>query len=76
MSGWNKIKLPEGARLFKVHHFTYMWKGATYLFEVDEFADGSFTGHGEHSTDKSRVLESVSGKSPEECLSALLKNVK
>lgn len=76
MSGWNKIKLPEGAKLFKIHHFTYMWKGSTFHLEVDEFADGSFTGHGEHSTDKSRVLESVSGKSLEDCLGALIKNVK
>jgi hypothetical protein len=76
MTGWNKMKLPEGAKLFKIHNFTYMWKGATYHLEVDEFADGSFTGHGEHSTDKSRVLESVSGKSIEDCLNALTKNVK
>lgn len=76
MSSWNKIKLAEGAKLYKVHNFMYMWKGTTYHLEVDEFADGAFIGHGEHSTDKSSVLESVSGKSVEECLAALIKNVK
>lgn len=76
MSGWQKVKIPEGAKLFRVHNFTYMVRGVNYLLEIDEFQDGTFTGHGEHSTDKSRVLESVSGKSLDECLVALIKNIK
>jgi hypothetical protein len=73
---WKKVVAPEGAKLFKVHNFTYMHKGTTWHFEVDEFMDGSFTGHGEHSTDKSSVLESVSAKALEDCVSALIKCIK
>lgn len=73
---WKKVALPEGAKLFKVHHFTYMFKGVNFHLEVDEFMDGTFTGHGEHSTDKSSVLASVSGRSAEECLNALIANAK
>ena len=73
---WKKIPVPEGTKLFKVHNFTLMVKGTTYHLEVDEFADGSYTGHGEHSTDKSSVLASVSGASVEDCVATLLKNAK
>lgn len=73
---WKKTKIPDGGKLFKVHNFTFMMKGTTYQLSVDEFSDGTFTGHGEHSTDKNTVLESVSGKSLEECVSTLIKNVK
>jgi hypothetical protein len=73
---WNKIVRPDGAKLFKVHSFTYAYKGANYHLEVDESADGNFTGHGEHSTDRNTFLASVTGKSLEECLSALIKNIK
>lgn len=71
-----KMKLPEGGRLCRVHNFMYMYKGATWHLEVDEFTDGSCTGHGEHSTDKNSVLESVSSRSVEECLSALVARIK
>jgi hypothetical protein len=73
---WKKIKAPDGAKLFKVHNFTYMIKGSTYHFEIDEFLDGTITGHGEHSTDKSHVLESVSATSVKDCLENLIKSVK
>ena len=73
---WSKVALPEGAKLFKIHNFTYMHKGTTYHFEVDEFMDGTFTGHGEHSTDKNSVLESVSGKSVEDCVATLIGKLK
>jgi hypothetical protein len=73
---WKMVTMPEGAKLFKVHNFTYMSKGVTYHLEVDEFRDGVFSGHGEHSTDKNTVLESVSGKTLEECLSTLIKSIK
>ena len=71
---WKKVALPEGAKLFQVHHFTYMHGGTTYHFEVDEFQDGVFTGHGEHSTDRNRVLASVTGKSLDACLTSLIKS--
>ncbi len=73
---WKAVQLPEGSKLFKVHSFTYMRRGVTYLLEVDEFSDGTFTGHGEHSTDKNTVLESVSGKSLEDCVNSLIKSIK
>ncbi len=69
---WKKVKTPDGAKIFLVHNFTVMHKGTNYHLEVDEFADGSFSGHGEHSTDKSTLLPSASGKSIEECVSNLL----
>ena len=75
MGEFRKLRLPAGSKLFKVHNFTFMYKGTTFVFEIDEFADGSFTGHGEHSTDKSSVIESVSGQSIEECLDKLVKKV-
>ena len=71
---WKSVQT-NGGKIFKVHNFTYMHKGATYLLEVDEFADGNCSGHGEHSTDKSNVLESVSGNSVKECLEALIAKI-
>lgn len=73
---WKKVSIPDGAKLFKVHNFTFMLKGSTYHLEVDEFHDGTFTGHGEHSTDKSSVLASVTGKSVEDCVAALIAGVR
>ena len=73
---WKKTKVPEGSKLFKAHNFTYLIKGTNYSLEVQEFLDGSFSGHGEHSTDKNTVLASVSGKSLEDCLNALIKSIK
>ena len=72
---WKKTRLPSGSKLFMVNSFTYMYKGRTFILEVDEFSDGTFTGHGEQSTDKSHVVESVSGKSVQECLEALIKRI-
>ena len=72
---WKSMKLPVGAKLFQVHNFTFMLAGNTYLLEIDEYADGTFAGHGEHSTDKSRVIESVSGKSVKSCLDSLAQRV-
>jgi hypothetical protein len=71
-----KVKLPDGGKICKVHNFMYMYKGATWHLEVDEFGDGTVTGHGEHSTDKSSVLESVSAKSVEDCVAMLAAKVK
>jgi hypothetical protein len=76
MDSWKKVKVPSGCKLFKVHNFTFMVSGVIYLLEVDEFMDGSFTGHGEHSTDKSNVIESVNGKSLEDCLELLINKIK
>jgi hypothetical protein len=72
---WKNISVVGGAKLFKVHSFTYMAKGTTYMLEIDEFSDGTFSGHGEHSQDKSSVIESVSGNAIEECLSSLIKKI-
>jgi len=73
---WKKISLSSGAKLFRVHHFTYMHQGSTFLIEIDEYANGTFTGHGEHSTDKSTVLESVTASSIEACLDLLIRGIK
>ena len=73
---WKKVKFPDGAKIFQVHNFTVMYKGTTYHLEVDEYSDGTFSGHGEHSTDKSTILASVSGRSAEECVSSLLASIK
>jgi hypothetical protein len=72
---WKNVKIPAGSRLFKVHNFTFMHKGTNYVLEIDEFRDGSWSGHGEHSTDKASVIESVSGKSLQECLELLIAKV-
>ena len=72
---WKKTRIPAGTKLFMVHSFTYMTKGRTFILEVDEFSDGTFTGHGEQSTDRSHVVESVSGKTVSECLEALIKRI-
>jgi hypothetical protein len=69
---WQQIQLPAGTKLFKVHSFAFLVGGTVYQLEIDEFANGTFTGHGEHPTDKSNVLESVSGRSVGECLEALV----
>lgn len=72
---WKAIKVHNGAKLFKIHNFTYMVKGTTYALEIDEYYDGSFTGHGEHSTDKNSFVESVTAKSMEECMEQLLQRI-
>lgn len=65
---WSKVKLPDGCKLFRVHHFTYIFKGTTYLLEINEFSNGVFSGHGQKSIDESSVVDSVSASSLEECL--------
>jgi hypothetical protein len=69
---WKKLKIHAGHRLFKVHEYMYMAEGNTYKLEINEFADGTFTGHGSHSTDDLNQLKSVSRKTLEECLQALI----
>lgn len=72
---WKTTKIPSGAKLFKVNHFTFMHKGVNYQLEVDEYADGACSGHGEHSTDKNFFIESVSGKSVSKCLDELIQKI-
>jgi hypothetical protein len=72
---WKKIPVHPGGKLFKMHHFTYMMKGVTFLLEIDEFSDATFTGHGHHSTDRNNVVESVSGKSIDDCLTHLIARI-
>jgi hypothetical protein len=49
-----------------------MGDGNTFEIEIHEFPDGTFTGHGGHSTDDLQQLKSVSKKSLEECLQTLV----
>ncbi len=72
---WKNANLDASAKLFKVNNFTYIKDGITYSLEVDEFLDGACTGHGEHATDKSSVIQSVSGSSIVECLDGLISNI-
>ncbi len=72
---WKSASLPSGSKLFKVHNFNFLYQGTNFHIEIDEYSDGTFTGHGENATDQSYVIESVSGKTLEECLSALLKKI-
>lgn len=72
---WSTVSLPSGSRLFKVHNFTFMHKGANFHLEVDEFSDGNFTGYGEHATDKNLHIESVNGNSVKECLELLIRKI-
>ena len=72
MSDWCSVNVPNGSKIFKSHSFTFMHGGNTYVLEIDEYSDGTFSGHGEHSTDKSSVIESVSGSSTKECLEKLI----
>lgn len=72
---WKSLKLPKGSRLFKQHNFTFMHKGGNYLIEVDEFQDGTFSGHGENSTDANFVIESVSGSSVENCVESIINKI-
>lgn len=69
---WKKANIPNGCRVFKAHTFTFMSRGASYQLAVDEYNDGTYTGHGEHSTDKNLVIESVNGTSLANCLEALI----
>lgn len=72
---WKTVKVPQGGRLFKIHNFTFMYKGVNYLLEVDEYADGTCSGHGEHSTDKNFIIESVAGKNVLQCLDELIQKI-
>lgn len=75
MSDWKSVKVPSGAKLFKVHNFNLMVKGSHFNIEVDEFQDGTFTAHGEHSTDKNSVFEPVNAKTLEDALSAIVAKI-
>jgi hypothetical protein len=72
---WKSIKVQPGAKIFLAHNFTYMIKSAIFNIEVDEYQDGSFTAHGERSTDKNFVIESVSARSLEECLNSMIDKI-
>jgi hypothetical protein len=72
---WKNIKISQGSKLFKQHSFMYMHKGVNYILEVDEFHNGTFTGHGESSVDKNFVLESVTGNSIEDCIQNLITKI-
>jgi len=69
------VKLPSGMKLFRVHHFNLMVKGDNFELEVDEYADGVFSGHAQHSTDKNFMIESTTGSSIEDCLNGLIHKI-
>lgn len=72
---WKAIQIPEGSKLFRIHKFTYMHQGVNYLIEVNEMGEGSWIGHGEHSTDQNSVIPSVNGSSLEDCVDQLLRKI-
>jgi hypothetical protein len=75
MGDWKDASIPDGSKLFRSHVFTFMHGGNTFALEIDEFKDASFTGHGEHTIDKSCVIESVSGTSIKDCIEKLAKKI-
>jgi hypothetical protein len=75
MDEWKSAKLPSGTKLFRVHNFNLIHSGVNYILEVDEYSDGTFTGHGEHSTDKNYVIQSVSATSMKKCVEALVQKI-
>ena len=75
-SDWKTLSLPKGAKLLKSHTFSYMFRGDTFELEVDEYSNGDYFGHGEHATDESSVIESVTGDSVKNCLENLIKEIK
>ncbi len=72
---WEKVSLPSGTRLFKIHNFCFLAKGSNYLIEIDEFATGACTGHAEHATDANFVIESVSAPTVKDCLESVIKKI-
>ena len=72
---WSAVSLPSGSKLFRVHYFTFLHAGSNYVIEVNEFADGTFSGHGEHANDKNLQIEPVNGKNVEECLNGIVKKI-
>lgn len=71
---WQKIKIPDGSKLFRIHKFTYMHQGVNYLLEINETGD-AWIGHGEHATDQNSVIPSVNGSSLEDCLNQLIAKI-
>lgn len=77
MSGsWKDTKLPSGSQLIQIHSYTFIHGGKTYSIEIDEYSTGPFTGHAEGATDKSLVIESVTGNTQQECLELLIQKIK
>jgi hypothetical protein len=72
---WKSIKVPAGGKLFKIHNFNYIHKGTNFALEVDEYMDGTFTGHGEQASDQNYFIESVSGKDLGDCLGQLISRI-
>lgn len=73
---WKSVQIPSGCKVFRVQTFMVMISGKTFSLEIDEYSDGSFTGHGEQTNDDSTVLASVTAKSAEECLNQLISSIK
>lgn len=73
---WKSVEIPANYKVFRAHTFMIMNSGKTFTIEVDEYSDGTFTGHGEQTNDDSTVLASVTGTSVEDCLNQLIASVK
>ena len=69
---WARINIPSSSKLMKVHNFLYLEKGVTWKLEVNEYSATHFAGFGEHSSDESQQLPSVSAESLEECVQKLI----
>lgn len=72
---WKNISLKQGCKLFISHNFTYMSAGQNFSLCVDEYNNGQYIGHGEHSTDKNNVVESITAPTMEGCLESLIAKI-
>ncbi len=72
---WKATKVPEGSKLFRIHRFNFLHQGINYLFELNELGPTVWVGHGEHATDQSSVIPSVTASTMEECLNKLIEKI-
>lgn len=72
---WKAVRIPEGSKLFRIHRFNFLHQGVNYLLEINELGPTIWVGHGEHATDQSSVIPSVTGSSMEDCISKLIEKI-
>lgn len=72
---WRKIKLEEAHKLFKLHQFLFMSGGRSYNIEIQESQTGSYLAHADNNSDPHDAIKSVTGKSFEDCLKAMMKQL-
>lgn len=73
---WNKIDVPEGGKLTRLHNYMFMVSGKNYIVEINEYPDGRFVGYVELTNDDSTQFAPANGSTLEECISNALKNCK